>query len=115
MTLCLFGTCNDRRLMHLDGASSILRDFRTCCVLFLGQPDLMLHPRFRYRVYGQGGFVLVSHRMLPLGETQTYPVRWEIGLLWACSCVRWVLGAPDDHVVAQARAWRWWCCMCVAV
>ena len=61
--------CNDRRLMHLDGASSILLIFPTCGkFVSCWTIRLMLHPRFRYRVYGQEGCSRLSSSVAPGGN-----------------------------------------------
>ena len=60
----------------------------------------MLHPRFRYRVYGQSGCSRLSPSAAPGGNPD---VSCSVGdrPIMGLQLRAWVLGAPDDHLRAS--------------
>jgi hypothetical protein len=97
--------CNDRlpdasRWCILDSACFFpaCGQFGSCWAIWL-----TLHPRFRYRVYGQSGCSRLSPSVAPGGNPDvscSVGDRPFVGLQLRAR----VLGAPDEHVVAQICA-----------
>jgi hypothetical protein len=104
--------------MHLDGASSSSSEIfffpRVDCLGPVWDNLIDATPEVSLQGLRSIGLFLVSHRVLPLGETQTYPAlgcRPFVGLQLRAR----VLGAPDDHLRASLGSWWWYCGACVGV